>query len=160
MPAWGTEGGGPLNDQQLTNLIEYIKEFQLSADEARQEVTDALDAAMESGEYESEGEALFNLGLSDGLAGGAYSCGRCHTLGWSYGQPEADGSGAYGPNLTNVEAQFPTAELQEEFITIGSDDGQQYGINGQGSGAMPGFGEMYTPEQIAAVVEYERSLGQ
>ena len=30
------------------------------------------------------GEALFNLEL----ASGAYSCARCHTLGWSYDQPD------------------------------------------------------------------------
>ncbi|MGR3652138.1 MAG: phosphoribosylanthranilate isomerase, partial [Roseovarius sp.] len=29
------------------------------------------------------GEALFNLGQDNGFAGGAYSCGRCHTRGWS-----------------------------------------------------------------------------
>src|SRR3982751_3825005 len=65
--------------------------------------------------YASEGEALFNLGLDqDNFAGGAYSCGRCHTQGWSYatsyGQVKAQsGCGALGPSLCGgaPERQFP-----------------------------------------------------
>ena len=57
--------------------------------------------------YKSEGEALFNMGYDDGFAGGAYSCGRCHTKGWSYGEKAADGTGAFGPALTNVAASVP-----------------------------------------------------
>ena len=44
----------------------------------------------------SLGEALFNLDL----ASGAYSCARCHTPGWSYGDPGTPGSGSLGWNLT------------------------------------------------------------
>ena len=35
---------------------------------------------------------------------------------------------------------------------------QLYGLNGQGTGRMPGFGALLTDEQITAVVEYVRSL--
>jgi hypothetical protein len=38
--------------------------------------------------FETPGEALFNMGLLDGFAGGAYSCARCHTAGWSYAEVE------------------------------------------------------------------------
>ncbi len=93
--------------------------------------------------YKSEGEALFNMGYDDGFAGGAYSCGRCHTKGWSYGEKAADGTGAFGPPLTNVLRQFPGASLgpkdQTDFVCNGSDQGVRYGQNGQGSGRMPGF---------------------
>ncbi len=40
----------------------------------------------------------------------------------------------------------------------GSEFGRLYGLNGQGSGRMPGFGALLTDEQIEAVVEYVRSL--
>jgi mono/diheme cytochrome c family protein len=163
MPAWGIEGGGALNDQQVGNLVEYIKTIQITPEEAQAAATDALADAMESGRFESEGEALFNLGLYDGFAGGAYSCGRCHTQGWSYGEPEADGTGALGPNLTAVRQQFPGGVVgfseQVDFVGEGSENGIVYGEHGQGSGRMPGFGQMLTPEQIQAVVEYERNLG-
>jgi mono/diheme cytochrome c family protein len=163
MPAWGIEGGGALNDQQIDNLIAYIEEIQITPEEAQAEAEQGLALAMESGEFETEGEALFNLGLYDGFAGGAYSCGRCHTQGWSYGEPEEPGNGAFGPNLTAVRNQFPGGAAgfaeQVAFISEGSVKGQAYGVHGQGSGRMPGFGEMLTEEQIRAIVEYERNLG-
>ncbi len=163
MPAWGIEGGGALNDQQIDNLIAYIEHIQIPASDAEAEATEALATAMESGQFESEGEALFNLGLYDGFAGGAYSCGRCHTQGWSYGEPEASGNGALGPNLTAVRDQFPGGatgfQSQVDFVCEGSVRGQLYGVHGQGSGRMPGFCDMLTDEQIRALVEYERTLG-
>ena len=45
-----------------------------------------------------------------------------------------------------------------DFIKNGSDVGQRYGKQGQGSGRMPGFGSLLTDEQIKAIVEYVRSL--
>jgi mono/diheme cytochrome c family protein len=45
-----------------------------------------------------------------------------------------------------------------EFIKAGSEYGKRYGEQGQGSGRMPGFGQMYTDEQIKLIVEYVRSL--
>ena len=42
MPAWGVEAGGPLNDQQLDFVIEYLKHIQIPQEEA---VT-AVDAAV------------------------------------------------------------------------------------------------------------------
>ena len=204
MPAWGVEGGGPLNEQQIQNLIDYMWSIQLEPDEMRSEVQGELDRLTEEeGLDQSDqlalGEALFNLGYEGGFAGGAYSCGRCHTQGWSYQQQEGpDGGGAYGPNLTNgaTVRQFPTNEdpppdeetgeqqsqyqSMIDFITEGSELGVQYGIHGQGTGRMPGFGVnpnelealerlrpdlvdfaaegMLTPEQIEAIVAYERTL--
>lgn len=179
MPAWGTKGGGPLTDQQLQNLIDYMDTWQLTPEEAQAQVTEQLAVMMERRDqtcvdslvtaakvdlsedelaefvedevdvsscppmYKTEGEALFNMGYEDGFAGGAYSCGRCHTPGWSYGEKGADGSGAFGPPLTNVLTQFPGDTLgvqqQVDFVCLGSDQGQRYGQSGQGTGRMPGF---------------------
>ena len=33
MPAWGLEGGGPMNDWQLDDLIEYLHHFQIPQNE-------------------------------------------------------------------------------------------------------------------------------
>lgn len=227
MPAWGAKGGGPLTEQALQNLIDYMDSFQLTPEEAQAEVTEQLakmmgepdetcaaakvqaaksglsgealtsfdDAAVDTSscppKWESEGEALFNMGYDDGFAGGAYSCGRCHTQGWSYGEKGEDANGAFGPNLRGINGQFPGGTLglqqQTDFVCIGSEEGVQYGRNGQGSGRMPGFcitpevrlndengevgieprdagsqedGGMMTEDQVRAIVEYERSLGQ
>ena len=165
MPAWGVEGNGPLDEQQIGDLIAYLDSIQLRGDELDAQlvaVADEVDRSIEAGEFAGEGEALFNLGLNNGFAGGAFSCGRCHTPGWSYGQPGVEGGGALGPNLTNVEAQFPGGAAgfasQLDFITIGSENGIPYGVQGMGSGAMPAFGQMYSEDQLEAVVDYERNL--
>jgi len=180
MSPWGTVGGGPMTSQQIETLIEYMKSIQipregcledelggdeyfdvqlcesgvLPADE-RDNIEAAARQAMEE-EGISYGEALFNLELGSG----AYSCARCHTLGWSYGDPGVTGQGAYGWNLTggSSNSHFASEEDMVDFIKNGSEFGRQYGINGQGSGRMPGFGSMLTDEQIRAVVQYVRSL--
>ena len=88
------------------------------------------------------------------------------------------GKGAVGPSLDGVTAHFPTANDQESFIHSGSELGISYGNARSGTGGMPGFGgridddltdsesgsaisysELYTPEEIAAIVAYERNLG-
>jgi hypothetical protein len=191
MPSWGLAGGGPLNDQQVQNLVDYLESIQLTPEEAQQQARDALAKAMQQKNpdgtpvFASEGEALFNLGLdSDNFAGGAYACGRCHTQGWSYAtsfdQVKAvSGCGALGPSLCggSVERQFPAKDAvfpcdanassgssssssssssassssatkacvnpfqdQIDFVSSGSEAGKRYGLHGQGSGKMPGFG--------------------
>jgi len=109
---------------------------------------DSVDAAM--------GEALFNLDLNSG----AYSCARCHTEGWSYGDPEVPGQGAFGWNLTggSTASHFPNEQEMIDFVKGGSEMGQRYGKQSQGTGRMPAFGSLLTDEQIKAIVEYVRSL--
>ena len=102
--------------------------------------------------------------------------------------PEIAGGGAFGPPLNNggTTRQFDTAAEHEEFIKTGSQNGIKYGNFGQGDGGgqMPSFGVcvadrdagdleyirriefclthgvegLLTPEQIAAIVAYERQL--
>ncbi len=203
MPAWGVEGGGPLNEQQIQNLVDYLESIQLSPEEAQAEIEGNLRETLGLGETEAidyrdaeVGEALFNLGLTDNFAGGAYACGRCHSQNWSFSDSLDDlpgpggGAGAFGPSLFNVGLQFPrnpepadgesVFQEQIDFISLGSEDGEAYGSQGQGTGRMPGFGQrpeeealfylndgearepspgMMTPEMIEAIVIYERSLG-
>jgi hypothetical protein len=208
MVGWGAEvNKGPLNEQQIENLIDYLASIQLSPDEARLEIQgqlasqlgliaddelddpEAVAAANEQIDYTDPevGRLLFNLGRDDSFAGGAYSCGRCHTRGWSIlndpSQIEPsdadiddyadfpDGSGALGPKLTGglIPRQFANVEEMVEFISLGSIDGEPYGTNGVGSGKMPGFGDnpnteeaegdgMMTQEMIEAIIAYETSL--
>lgn len=228
MPAWGADGGGPLTEQQLQNLIDYMGTFQLGEDvnqgrdavdeelakmmkekdstcveartnEAKQGLTEEELADFDNESVQtdscpdawgSEGEALFNMGYNSGFAGGAYSCGRCHTPGWSYGEKGEDGAGGMGPNLGGVDTQFPGGlgiKQMTDFVCTGSDEGARYGRYGQGTGRMPGFcitpptvinpdnyevgitpkdagtaedGGMYTEDQVRSVVEYVRSLAE
>jgi mono/diheme cytochrome c family protein len=175
MSAWGLQGGGPMNDQQIQTLIEYIKTIQIPREDcAPEEAGDPLcpsghlpakdqaniealaQQSVTDGTYKTFGEALFNLNLNSG----AYSCARCHTKGWSYGDPGVPGQGAFGWNLTggNVTAKFPSQDVMEEFVSQGSTNGVGYAPQSQGSGKMPAFGQLLTDEQLTAVVEYVRSL--
>lgn len=175
MPAWGVAGGGPMNDQQIDTLLAYLKSIQIERvdcapgeddplvcptghlpDATQQEIDDAARKSVADGTYATYGEALYNLALSSG----AYSCARCHTPGWSYGNPGVAGQGALGWNLTGGAASkhFPKASDMVDFIKNGSTQGAKYGTQGQGTGRMPGFGNMLTDEQIQAIVQYVRSL--
>ncbi len=175
MSPWGLDGGGPMNAQMIDNLIAYIRSIQIPRVgcaageddpltcetgtlnlEAQEEISTLAQNLVDDGTYDSVGEALFNLDL----AGGAYSCARCHTQGWSYGQPNVSGSGAMGPNLTGgaTATHFPTEQDMIDAISKGSEFGKKFGSQGQGSGRMPGFGKMLTEEQIKLIVEYVRGL--
>ncbi len=178
MSAWGTVGGGPMNDQAVQTLIDYLKSIQIPQENCETSGTRSyynptcldgkLPAAMnkdiiaeaqrqvDAGLYGSLGEALFNLDLNSG----AYSCARCHTKGWSYGDPQTTGGGALGPNLTGGSSirQFPNQSDMIDFLKVGSELGKRYGEQGQGSGRMPAFGQVYTDEQLKLIVEYVRSL--
>lgn len=188
MAPWGIDGGGPLTDQQVWNLVDYLESVQLPAEEARAALDEEIErtcapdgdggCTLDGGDFETLGEALFDMGLHTNFASGAYSCGRCHTAGWSYGDPSVTGGGGnLGPNLTGgvTRRQFPSSESQEEFVTQGAEARQPYGVAGQaGDGQMPGFGQnpnvadddtlmhtdqvMYSEEEIRAVVEFERDL--
>ena len=131
MSAWGIAGGGPMNDQQISDIIAYLGTIQIPMEGC----THGAYASVEGGRtcrqgdpptlpstprrpsrrrrrrpysraVQSLGEALFNLDLN----GGAYSCARCHTKGWSYGDPQQSGGGAMGPNLTNGGTVAPVPE--------------------------------------------------
>jgi len=183
MSPWGLAGGGPLNAQQIEVLIAKIRSLQIpredcAADEPDDRVcasghlpedvqadidesaTAAAQKLVDAGKYATVeaamGEALFNLDIS----GGAYSCARCHTKGWSYGDPQVTGGGAFGWNLTggSPARTFPDQSEMVDFVSAGSEYGKRYSVQGQGSGRMPGFGAMLTHEQITAIVEFVRSL--
>ena len=175
MSPWGVEGGGPMNDQQIDTLIAYMHSIQIDREdcgpgeddpktcpsghlpsEIQNDIDTIANQAVADGTYASYGEALFNLDL----ASGAYSCARCHTQGWSWGDPGQPGQGAFGWNLTGgaTNAHFPNEADMIDFIKNGSVLGAKYGLQGQGSGRMPGFGSLLTDQQIKAIVEYVRSL--
>lgn len=175
MSPWGVEGGGPMNDQQIDTLLAYLYSIQIDREDCAEgeddiktcasghlpsdiqgDIDTLANQAVADGTYGSYGEALYNLELSSG----AYSCARCHTPGWSWGDPGVSGQGAFGWNLTGGKAAsaFPNEDDMIDFISNGSVLGAKYGIQGQGSGRMPGFGAMLTDEQIRAIVEYVRGL--
>ncbi|HBX77577.1 MAG TPA: hypothetical protein DEG43_08020 [Acidimicrobiaceae bacterium] len=208
MPAWGVVGGGPNTVQQLNNVIEYLWTVQLSPEEVRKRVDEAvagIDADLaermiatreanaananvidgNSEEFErlsiadelQLGEILFSL-KGDSVGGNAFNCSRCHVAGDSYGKPwesiDTIARGRFGPDLVGIEQNL-TEKQHYALVFTGSEAGKQYGASNIGSGRMPGFGVnanngatddrrkfgpagIYSPEQIWAIVTYERNL--
>lgn len=87
-------------------------------------------------------------------------CARCHTPGYSAGIPyqQETASGGFGPALFEgrTRVQFITAADMVQFIVVGSQQGVEYGVNGMGSGRMPGFGTTLSEQDIRLVVDYLR----
>jgi hypothetical protein len=123
------------------------------------------------------GEFLFYLDTAT-TGTNSYSCARCHVPGASYGERWAEiseiGRGRMAPNLVGIETNL-TPKQHYSLISTGTQFGKAYGANSIGSGRMPGFGlnandastedlrqfgpaGLFSPEQIWAVVTYERNL--
>lgn len=104
MAAWGTPGGGPLTAQQIQNVQEYIHTYEVqsldpiainesddpvaaqeAADKRAADIVDEVERSLADGEFETLGEAVFNLGYFSSFQAGSLSCARCHTAGWSLG---------------------------------------------------------------------------
>jgi mono/diheme cytochrome c family protein len=129
---------------------------------------DFLEDALEAKPWEVDFAAVAStMGVSEEdatLAVGLYNayCARCHTGGYSAGPAfeQGAGSGAWAPALWQGRStvQFPDAEEQIAFIISGSQNAVGYGVNGIGSGRMPGFGNVLSEDQIRLIVDYERSL--
>jgi mono/diheme cytochrome c family protein len=234
MPAWGIKGGGPGDDQQIDDLVNYLlhlsieenpvarkaydAEYSQSRDhkkamalavvaareEGQKESTEKYETAISSAETSVKNEAKTiedaekalaaaaaskatkplafekaekdlaetiktiddakaTLALSEGAVLFNQNCARCHTSGYSYGEPKAPAGGAYGPSLrsSSLLSQFPEKKAQIDFITNGVNDNAAYGkagVNHWSGGGMPYFGNVLTPEQIEKIVDYERSL--
>jgi hypothetical protein len=69
------------------------------------------------------GEALFNLELGAGLV----QCARCHTKGWSYGDPQCHRWWRFRPepHRGSTVRQFPESADMVDFIENGSEYGQR-----------------------------------
>ena len=141
------------NQEVLAEQAEFGHQFlQDAADRSRWEVdVSAVADATFEGNLESAERAvnLYN----------AY-CARCHTAGYSAGPAfqQIQASGALGPSLRGGRAltQFLTAEDLYAFISTGSESGVGYGVNGVGSGRMPGFGLVLSEEDLNLIVDYLR----
>jgi mono/diheme cytochrome c family protein/cytochrome c553 len=160
MPPWGLNGGGPLDDQQINDLLSYLQSIQLTPAQA-------------NADWEARAKATAQgLGLTypnpDPMVNGMIlfdtNCARCHTKGYSYGEPEVQGGGGqYAPNITNGSEtrQFPAEADQIAFVTVGVDPGKGYGTGGimtDYGGGMPHFGSYLTKQEIQEIVDYERGL--
>ncbi len=70
MPAWGLEGGGPMNDGQLDDLIDYLRYFQISQQEELQNIETNINSALlriENSSLQVESEIVKQVELIDAI---------------------------------------------------------------------------------------------
>ncbi len=148
------------NEDRIRPQQEAGLQFLLDAAENAAWEVDFAGVAAAMGGSEDEARravALFN----------AY-CARCHTAGFSAGMPYTQeiGSGGFGPALWDGRpvVQFgdpPTdpeaTDLLIDFIINGSEAQTPYGLNGFGSGRMPGFGAVLDQDDIDLLARYLRA---
>lgn len=199
MPAWGSAGGGPMSDQQVEDILNYMfttiddggialaptpaVRGAVPVDANGEPVTTAIDDAQARYGKARNAECVTALGVAglkatdidnacpqaesagvDLISEGALlfnlNCARCHTKGYSWGDPQRTASGWLGPNLTNGTTlrQFPNQESMVDFITAGAPLGQAYGVGGMSEGVMPHLGSYLTEDQIQSIVDYVRTL--
>ena len=70
MPAWGLEGGGPMNDGQLDDLIDYLRYFQISQQEELQNIEANINSALlriDNSSLQVESEIVKQVELIDAI---------------------------------------------------------------------------------------------
>jgi mono/diheme cytochrome c family protein len=146
-------------DDFLADLVAGLEFLETSADTRLWLVDfDEVASAMsdQAGVTISTSDAERAVGLFNGY------CARCHTGGYSAG-PSFEigaGRGAWGPAITDGRsiAQFPSIEDQVDFIISGTNASEPYGVNGLGTGRMPGFGASLSEADIELITLYERTM--
>ncbi len=87
-------------------------------------------------------------------------CARCHTSGYSAGAPftQEAGSGGFGPALWEARpaVQFLSDEALVEFLIVGAEANEPYGVNGMGNGQMPAFGTTLSEQDLADLAHWLR----
>ena len=168
MPAWGLEGGGRGNLQQIQDLIDYLWSEQLgpnlAMDKKQAEITAALEDEANAGR--SEGEVLFDV-----------NCARCHTPLWPARGEQVQPNGTVvtvEPRPAGSRSLRSRPQPGRAPADLPRHRGPR-GLRGRwrrgqravrrrsqalGNYGMPGFEQVLTEDQIRAIVEYERTLEQ
>lgn len=160
MPAWGVNFGGPLNDQRLDDVVNFLESIQLPADKRWE-----LPATV------TEGQAVF-----------AQKCAVCHgpdALGRSMGRPLPT---FYAPDLTTEFYRMGLQVLQNQAMTkdpsltkdaaraaaiaspldkilaAGEEASRSTIEKGRPNTPMPAWKNRIRPEQVDAVVAYLKSI--
>ena len=127
MPAWGLPGGGPMTEQQIHQLVVYLRSIQLDPEETKEQVesgirdgtrriiidsnpdlveTEEIEAAIDEWLKEASLPSSNNylaygeLIFNNQAGQGAHGCARCHTPGFSYGATSVE-------NVDALIAEWP-----------------------------------------------------
>ena len=147
------------NRERLEATEQAGLDFLLAAQQARAWEIDIEGVAASMGVGLEEAERAVGLFQAN--------CARCHTAGFAAGVPftQEAGSGGFAPALWDGRPTVQFGEAPEsaeedlliEFLLNGTEQGVAYGLNGVGTGRMPGFGAVMTQEDIELLARYLRA---
>lgn len=147
------------NRERLEATEQEGLDFLLAAQQARAWAIDIDGVAASMGVEHAQAERAVGLFQAN--------CARCHTSGFSAGPPftQEVGAGGFAPALWDGRptVQFGEAPVNSEedlliqFLITGTEAGAAYGLNGFGTGRMPGFGAILPQEDIELLARYLRS---
>lgn len=129
MAAYGRENGGPLNSEQITNIVDYIQHGPWPSAPVAGSAADLVMAggATAGGTGGSRGAQLFT----------ANGCGACHMVG---GQ-----GGNIGPSLNTIGTVAATrvpGKSAEEYIAESIVNPNAFLVPGYQAGLMPSFAQL------------------
>lgn len=149
MPTWGLEFGGPLNDQKIDDILNYLQTFQLPAEKSFELAED----------------------MTDGAQVFAQKCAVCHgrdARGQAMGRPLPT---FYAPDLTTefyrlgldvlkqTQKDFDARRTtQQAILTAGEQAARNTIDNGRANTPMPPWKARIGPKQVDAVVAYLKSI--
>jgi len=132
MPTWSVTYGGPLRNDQINNIVDYV----LNWEEEAPDIEAAGDVAVEGDTPEERGRNLFT-----GVAG----CVACHTV-------NGEG-GNIAPELTNVYAEKGEDYIHESILTPNAVIAEGFQPN-----IMPAnYGDRLSEDQISDIIAFLRS---
>lgn len=109
MPTWGRSQGGPLNEQQVEDLVALMMNFDWSTSAVAQMIAPHIPPAnLTTYENLPEAQGVSAAANERGRELVAQNCLVCHMIG-DYGRP-------YGPNLTDV-GNWTTPEFLRDWLT-------------------------------------------
>ncbi|MFQ5611746.1 MAG: c-type cytochrome [Anaerolineae bacterium] len=134
MPTWSEEFGGPLRDDEINDLVNFIMNWESTAPAG-----EPAPVVVASDDPVAQGEALFQ----------SMGCFGCHAL-------EGVSQAAVGPNLTNVYAEKGPEYIRESIVNPNA-----VVAEGFPPGVMPqDFGERLSDEDIDGLIEYLKSFSE
>jgi nitric oxide reductase subunit C len=163
MPTWGKAYGGPLTEQQVEDIVNFVMGWQADAgavqvvdfDEAGSDVTTELPAG-----DAARGEQLFAQQVKQ-ASGTNAACKACHSL--------VPGEILTGPSLAGVASRAETrvtGETAEQYIRTSIQqpnafivpDDPKY-VQANGKSAMPeGLGNLMSDQDLADLIAYLLTL--
>jgi mono/diheme cytochrome c family protein len=147
MPAWSDKFGGPLREDQIDSISQFILNWESTAleDVVIEELATPAPSPEEEADPVARGQRVY---LDTG-------CGGCHTI---------DGltAGTVGPNQTNIatvaETRIP-AMSAEDYILESILDPGAFLVDGYPDNVMPkNYNELLEPDEISDLVAFFLSL--